>query len=402
MPPGGPPDREPPRVVRITPDTNALNVRASSVAFEFNEVVSERPQGPRSLADAFIISPSQGPVGVSWRRSRVDVTPRGGLRPNTTYTVRLLPGIVDLANNVDSTGTTVVFSTGATLAQGVIEGRVFDWVAARPAPNAIIEAVTLPDSATWATTSDSLGVFMIRHVPPGTYLLRAHIDPNRNRLVDPRELIDSLTITLADTFRREMLAAIRDSLGPGLSGVDPRDSLWLRLTFDRPIDTLFTPTPSSFIVKRADSTLVAVAEVISQAEFDRRAAESARTRAVEDSVRRAAAADSIRAADSAAAVAAPPRPTGRRPGAATGPPPTTGPDTTRRTVPRPGAAIPGTTLHLRLTAPLTPDTAHRVRAEGIAGISGASRSSERVFTSPQRAVRPDTSARPDTGRRQRE
>jgi hypothetical protein len=403
LPPGGPPDREPPQVVRVIPDTNAVNVRRNAIVFEFNEVVSERPQGPRTLADAFIVSPSLGPVGISWRRTRIEVTPGGGLRPNTTYTVRLLPGIVDLASNVDSVGTTVVFSTGPAIAQGVIRGRVFDWAAARHAPGAFVEAVLLPDSASYAATSDSLGAFTIEHTPPGTYLLRALIDQNRNRLVDPRELFDTVTIAVADSFERDMLAAIRDSLGPGLVGATPRDSVWLRVTLDRPLDTLFVPAPEHFILKRADSAQAEVAEVITQAEFDRLVADSARTRAVDDSVRRAAAADSARAADSGAVAAAPPpRPTGRRPGAPTRPPLTPVQEADTTPPPRPRATIPVTTVHVRLAQPMTPDTAYRIRAEGLRSVTGDTRSSERVFTSLRRQALPDTAATPDTGRRYRD
>jgi hypothetical protein len=408
LPPGGPPDREPPQVARIVPDTNAVNVRRNSIAFDFNEVVSERPQGPRSLAEAFIVSPSFGPLEISWRRTRIEVTPHGGLRPNTTYTVELLPGITDLATNVDSAGARVVFSTGPSIARGVIGGRVFDWVAARPAPNAFVEAVLLPDSATYATTADSLGAFTIEHVPAGTYLLRALVDQNRNRLLDPRELFDSATIALADTFRRNMLAAVRDSLGPGIATVEARDSIWLRIALDRPLDTLFVPGPANIVVKHADSTQAEVAEVITQAEYDGRVADSARARAVEDSVRRAEAADSIRAADSTraaasgAAVAAPPRPTGRRPGAPTRPPLTPVRDSITQERPRPEAQLPVTAIHVRLARALNPDTAYRVRTEDLVSVTGAVRSSERVFTSPRRAVQPDTAAPPDTGRGKRD
>ena len=52
MPPGGPEDRTPPVLVRVTPETNATNVRGDGIAFEFNEVVSERPRGAPGLADA--------------------------------------------------------------------------------------------------------------------------------------------------------------------------------------------------------------------------------------------------------------------------------------------------------------------------------------------------------------
>lgn len=395
-PPGGPPDRVPPFVVQVSPDTNALNVRGNSITFEFSEVVSERPQGIPSLDQAFIVSPSTGPVGVSWRRSRIEVTPRGGLRPNTTYTVQLLPGLVDLASNMDSSGATVVFSTGPAISTGAITGRVFDWAAARPAANARVEAITLPDSASYAATSDSLGEFAIRNLPPGTYLLRALIDQNRNRFVDPRELFDTVTVALADSFQREMLAAIRDSLGPGLVTAEARDSLWIRMTFDRPIDTAFVPQPSLVSVKRADSTVVPVLEVITQAMMDQRIADTARVRAIEDSVRRAAAADSARVADSTAAAAAgaqPPRPTGRRPGAPTRPPIVEAPDTTQREAPRPTARIPGTILYARVDAALVAGTAHRVRVQDVVSVTGATRTSERVFTTARPAARPDTGSR---------
>ncbi len=401
IPPGGPQDRDPPLLVRVTPDTNAVNVRPGAIAFQFDEVVSERPQGVPTLADLFIISPSTGPASVSWRRSRVEITPRGGLRPNTTYTVRMLPGLVDLDNNADSTGVTVVFSTGPELATGRIEGRAFDWATGRPAMRAVIEAIALPDSARYATESDSLGAFAITHMPPGRFLLRAHLDQNRNRIVDNRELFDSVTVTLTDSLRREMLAAVRDSLGPGIAAVDVRDSLMLRVTFDRPLDTLFVPRRATFGIRGADSTDVAIDTVLTQADLDRIAADSARTRAIQDSVRAAAAADSIRAADTTRAVATPPaRPTGRRPGATTRAPAAAPPDTSDRIVPKPSAKIPVSVVYLRLPQRLRPNSQYRLTADSVVSVTGATRTSQRIFTTP-RPTRPDTSAaRPDTGRRQ--
>jgi hypothetical protein len=51
---------------------------------------------------------------------------------------------------------------------------------------------------------------------------------------------------------------------------------------------------------------------------------------------------------------------------------------------------------------MTPDTAYRIRAEGLRSVTGDTRSSERVFTSLRRAALPDTAATPDTGRRYRD
>ena len=41
-PPGGPEDKMPPRLVKITPDTNAVNVKDEAVSFFFDETISDR------------------------------------------------------------------------------------------------------------------------------------------------------------------------------------------------------------------------------------------------------------------------------------------------------------------------------------------------------------------------
>ena len=406
VPPGGPPDKNPPQLVRVTPDTNTLNVRGDAIAFEFDEVVSERPRNAPGLAELFIISPSRGPSGVSWRRTRVELRPRGGLLPNTTYTVQMLPGMVDLDGNADSSGVTIVFSTGPSLATGRIAGRVFDWVAGRPAPRAVVEAIMLPDSARYTAEADSSGAFVITHMPAGQFLLRALIDANRNRAVDGRELFDTVTVTLTDSLRREMLAAVRDSLGAGLASADLRDSLTLRLTLDRPLDTLFVPSRRYFSIKAADSSVVEFDTIFTQAEVDRRSADSVRNRAIQDSVRRAFVADSVRQADSARAVVAAPttptapptRPTGRRPGVSNVPARAPVQDTSNRIVPRPSARIPTMVLYVKFARALRPATAFRITADSLRSVTGHVRTSSRVFTTPRPAARDTARTRPDTGR----
>ena len=412
MPPGGPPDTDPPKLVRVSPDTNALNVRGNAITFQFDEVVSERPRGANDLAGLFVVSPSKGPSGISWKRTRVDVTPRGGLRPNTTYRVRMLPGMVDLDNNVDSTGMTLVFSTGPAIASGRIVGRAFDWAAARPAGGALVEAITLPDSARYATNADSSGAFALTNMPPGRYLLRGLVDQNNNGEADVRELFDTVTVTLADSLRRELLAAVRDTVGVGIASAEVRDSVTVRLALDRPLDTLFVPTASMFSIQAADSSAVPFTAVITQADEDQRIADSVRAKTVQDSVRAAILRDSVRVADSVKAAATapvratpvptpPPRPTGRRPGATNVPPRPAPRDTSDRTIPKPAAKIPIAALYVKFAQPLRPNTQYRVTGTGLKSVSGMTRTSSRVFTTPR--ARGDTSrTRPDTGQTSRE
>ena len=384
-----------PKILRVRPDTNSVNVRTGGVTFQFDDVVGERPQGAADLASLFLISPSQGTPGVSWRRTQVSVSPRGGFRPNTTYSVTMLPGISDLEGNVDSLGRTLVFSTGPTIARGHIRGIVFDWIAEKSAPRAFIEAFPVPtarDSVRFVAVADSLGRFDLANIPPGTYLLRASIDQNKNRLLDPRELYDSATVTLTDSLRREMLTFVRDTLGPGIQTVAINDSITLRITMDHALDTTLVISPALFTIKQADSTAVGVKSALSLRDFDKAKEESARAKIVEDSIRAVFRADSARKADSTTtANAGPPAGQARR----TAPPPPRravesavnrllGRDTTgKEPIPKPSVRAPTTDIVVILDAPLKPGTSYRIRAVDMRSLLGRRRSSDRVIATPK-------------------
>lgn len=388
-PPGGPPDAAPPRLLRTIPDTNAVNARRRSVEFRYDEVVSERPSGAPELAQLFLVSPRDGRIDVRWRRSRIEIRPRRGWRANTTYTVTQLPGLADLRGNADTTSHTLVFSTGPSRAQTVMRGQVFDWVAGRPAARALVEAVQLPDSLTYQEYADSLGRFEIRHAAPGQYLLRAVIDADRDRTLDPRESFDSATVTLGDSITREMLAFIHDSIGPGIAEVVRRDSTMLRVSFDRPLRPGVEVTLDQFTLKAADSSLVPLQSLALGRAFEQAEVDSARARAARDSVRRAEVADSIRRAGGQPA--APPAPPAAAPQAQRPAPADTTPEP-----PRPSRPPPETYAVLRLQTPLAPASSYRLRADSLESLTGVVRSSERVFTTPRPTARDSAAVRPDS------
>ncbi|MEO6446358.1 MAG: Ig-like domain-containing protein [Gemmatimonadaceae bacterium] len=406
MPPGGPEDFDTPKVLRVRPDTNAVNVREGGITFEFDEVVSERPQGATDLASLFVISPSHGENSVSWKRTQVTVRPRDGFTPNTTYSITMLPGLVDLEGNADSTGRSVVFSTGPTIATGHMRGIVFDWLADKSAPRALIEAFPIPtarDSTRYIALADSVGRFDLGHLPPGQYLLRTIVDQNKNRLLDPRELYDSATVTLTDSLRREMLAFVRDTLGPGIQNVAVVDSLTLRVTLDHALDTAMVITPAQFSVKESDSTVAIIARALTQRQFDAIRADSARAKAVQDSLRAVARADSARRADSTRTDSAGAGQVRRTPP----PPPRPAVDTTalagtRDTVktppPKPSVRIPVSDVVIVLAQPLKAGTAYRLRAADLRSLLGYTRSSERVFTTPKPRPIADSTAKDTTAR----
>ena len=85
-PPGGPPDAEPPVVVSITPGSGQTDIRPREVVLQFNEVISETPRGAQDIGALVFISPKSGVPRVSWNRTRSNIRPREGFKPNVVYT----------------------------------------------------------------------------------------------------------------------------------------------------------------------------------------------------------------------------------------------------------------------------------------------------------------------------
>jgi hypothetical protein len=352
-PPGGPEDREPPRVVRITPDSNSLDVKDRDASFYFDETINDRGSGAQEVRNFFLVSPSDGEPVVSWHRSRIDIRPRSGFRPNTAYSITLLPGLSDLRNNVMRAGASLVFSTGNTIPPERITGVAFDWPAERPAARAFVQAVT-PDSSIYLAQADSAGRFTLGPLPPGSYLVRAIIDQNGNRALDRNEAFDSVRVVVPLKAPLELLAVPRDTLPPRITAVVQNDSTTLRVTFDRFLDPAQLPPPSSFRLAAADSTTIPVTAVLTPRDEQQVAQKKAQ-----------ALADSARRVDSLAGKPLAPY----RPIAAPA-----------RRGATPSVPAPFPSLLLRLGKPLAPGTAYVLRVSNARALSGRSATSERSFT----------------------
>jgi hypothetical protein len=369
-PPGGPEDHAPPRLVRVTPDTNAVNVRDDVVSFHFDETINDRGSGAQEVANYFLVSPSDGAPRVSWHRSRIDVRPRNGFRANTAYTVTLLPGLSDLRGNQMKTGAAIVFSTGPTIPTGRIAGVVFDWAAERPAARAFMQALT-PDSVAYLAQSDSAGRFTLGPLQPGRYLVRGIIDQNGNRALDRNEAYDTATVVVPQTGQLELRTAVRDTIPPRILSVAPSDSVSLAVTFDHLVDPTFTFAPDSFRLVAPDSSVVPITRVLTPRELQR-----------ESDARQQAIADSVRRVDSLAGRVIPPRAAPRRPTTAV-----------------PSLPPPFNTLTIRIAHPLPATTTYHLSVRSARGLTGRVTASERSFTTPRPPPPPPPRAPADTTRR---
>jgi hypothetical protein len=259
-PPGGPEDRDPAEVVLIVPESGALNFNRRAVEIRFNEVISDRGTGPAALGNLVLISPREGAPRVSYRRDAIAVRPRSRWRPNTTYTVTLLPGVSDLRGNTTKEGRSIVFSTGRAIAPFALRGRVFDWMAERPAPRAWVEAISR-DSVVYLSTADTTGAFIVGPLPGGEYTVKAFMDPNNNRALDRGEAWDSVRARTAGRGGEgsiELRLVPRDTVPPRMIALSLMDSVTVAVEFDRPLDTRQSITAALFSVARADSTPIPV------------------------------------------------------------------------------------------------------------------------------------------------
>ncbi len=394
IPPGGPPDVTPPRLLAIAPATMTVGAKVKELELRFDEVISETPKGQSGLAQLVFISPRVKETEVSWHRNRLTIKPKGGWKPNTVYSVQIASGIQDLRSNAIDTALSVVFSTGGAIPATSVTGIAFDWVAGRVASKALIEAIA-KDSTAYQVLSDSLGRFNLRHVPMGEYVIRAIVDRNSNRLLDPTEAFDTVRVALTQRADVELYAFPHDTVGLRITEVQapPQDSLRvLRLVFDKPLAPDQLLTNPQFTLKRADSTSIGV--VLVQTVAERARVDSVRRKAREDSIAAAAPRDTSalararadsaavrRRADSVAAVDRAAR-EARRLAALRGGRPASTIDTTP--APKMKRPVVSAEIFLTLETPLEPGTPYSLRVGGVRSLSGTVKSPSRAFRTPNR------------------
>ena len=355
------------------------------VEFQFDETVSEGSSpnfglGTGDLEKLVLLSPVRERTEVPrvrWRRSRITVTPRDGWEPGRTYRVELLAGVNDLRNNRSRQSAVITFATGGEPPGTILQGTIINWTTARPVPQALVEAMLLPDSLIYRVLADSAGDFLLGPLPGGTWLVRGVIDENRNRWFDSRELFDSVrTETAPGTGQREDLGEFwafrHDSLGPILQTAAMRDTLSILLTFSQLLaPEQEIPLDSIMVQQASDSALLTVEAILSPIRYD-----SLYRRPMAAAPR-----DSAAAAD------------------------TTGPAPLRAPQPRPPSPLDPRTsrprlddkLVLRLTTSLQPGERYIVDIGGVRNPNGAAGHGRAVVTVPGAPAAPDTTgARPDS------
>ena len=259
-PPGGPPRITPPLLTATLPADSVCTLPdfRGAAEFFFDEVVSEGSQpnfgrGTGDLEKLVLLSPDTMVPVVRWRRNRITVRPRHGWLPNTVYRIELAPGVADLRNNLSKTPGLITFVTGPTCPTRFLSGRAVDWSAKIGISRALIEAIHLPDSASYRMNADSNGRFRIGPLPSGSYLVYAVMDQNRDHKRQPGEPWDTVRAAASQDTVGEIWAFPRDTLPPKIQTIARQDSNSIAVTFTKPIDPY----------QQLDSTMLRVGLIIS-------------------------------------------------------------------------------------------------------------------------------------------
>ena len=407
-PPGGPPDLAPPLVLKVSPQNNAVGAKPKAVLLQFDEVISESPKGAKDIADLVFISPKSGVPKVDWGRSKIEIRPSKGWKPNTVYSVVIKRGLQDLRNNAIDSTIRLVFSTGGTIPNTTMTGVAFDWRESKGMVSAIIEAIA-SDSTTYQVVSDSVGRFELRYAPPGRYTLRAYDDRNSNRTLDPLEIWDTVGVTLTQTASAELYAFGHDTVGLRISDIALVDSGGgVKVTFDKPYAPTQVFFPGSIVVKRPDSSDVGIRLI--RTPNERAMADSLRALALRDSIARIAArkdstpalrartdsitrvrrADSVSAAErTERAAREAQRLAAARSGRRLAPVDTTPPPKMRR------PAL-FNEVYITFDSALPPQTQFRVAVQSVRSLSGTVRSPSRTFSTPKAPKVDSTATRRDS------
>lgn len=129
-PSGGPKDTIPPVVVKMLPDSNAINfpVSKGKITITFNEYVQLKEPSKN-----IILSPPQKKrPKTSIKGKSIVVTFEEPLDPNTTYSLNFGNSIVDNNESNPLPFFTYTFSTGGSIDTMMLSGSVYDYTTLLP------------------------------------------------------------------------------------------------------------------------------------------------------------------------------------------------------------------------------------------------------------------------------
>ena len=243
-PSGGPVDRIPPEIIATDPLQGTLHVPRSLNRLKI--IFSERMKESSIRNNLFISPPVK--FKTEWKKGRILLFElQESLKPQQTYVLSIGSALQDMHNNKMAHSFALAFSTGDTIDQGKIAGRIYglkrnetfyvfayllnDTIAFNPFENK-------PD---YVTLNGENGVYSLGFLKEGAYRVIAVEDRNHNLILDgimERFALSFRDVILHDSLNQfsglDMQLAKLDTIAPMLTGARARFHDLLVVRFSEP------------------------------------------------------------------------------------------------------------------------------------------------------------------------
>ncbi len=214
-PGGGPKDSLPPNLVASLPKDSSINFSSKKIVLTFNEYVEAR-----EIQQNLVVNPLPTilPV-VDFKLKNVTVLLKDSLEPNTTYSINFGSAIKDVNEGNIAKNKTYVFSTGKTIDNSSIKGKVI--VAKDGKVDSTLVVVLHPnlaDSAVvklrpkYLTKLDGQGNFLFNNLPKKTFNVFVLPNDYSKKYDDSTKLFGFLNeaVLASDTSKNVTLFAYRE------------------------------------------------------------------------------------------------------------------------------------------------------------------------------------------------
>jgi hypothetical protein len=277
-PPGGPVDLEGPHIVEVEPPSGFTQLTPKQeIEITFNE-----PIDPVSVPGSIILNPDVD-ITTRVRGRRIMIRPDESYQPGLVYTITLQRGIRDYQRNSIPRSFQLVFSTGGTIPEGVINGHVSEYDPMIPMTAGLFRNPDTSRSYQLERNMDLAadGSFSFEYLQDGSYRVVV-ADGKLTNFPDLLYRQSYALLTLDSIVIQSDTASITLHRSPPLSQPQMRSLEWstpnfLSITFDGPFgeaplpENLY-PTKEAAVynyilpegMKRDDSTVVDLGQAFSQ------------------------------------------------------------------------------------------------------------------------------------------
>ena len=188
-PDGGDYDEKPPKVLKCSPNNQAVNSKSKRIVLTFNEYIKLE-----NATEKVVVSPPQIEMpDIRTEGKKISVQLFDSLRTNTTYTIDFSDAIVDNNESNPMGHYTYSFSTGPVIDTLEVSGVLLEAQNLEPIKGMLIGLHSdLSDSAFIASPlkrvsrTNGSGRFNIKGIAPGKYRIYALQDANGNFLFDQK------------------------------------------------------------------------------------------------------------------------------------------------------------------------------------------------------------------------